>query len=194
MLPVPWIVWFLALAVGIGSFLFVRIGLPQPKVRRSFDAFVLTLPGIGGMVMGFAMAKFGRAFGALYKGGVSLQESFRLSADACGNESLRLRMQPAIRELDSGAGVTETFQSTGAFSPIVLGMVSTGEQTGNLDFMLNKMADFYEQEAEQRAYQAAMILGVVCLLVVGVYVAYVFLTNLMQISSPVQRELNDSNP
>ena len=73
--------------------------------------------------------------------------------------------------------------STGAFNPIVLDMVSTGETTGNLDFMLNKVAEFYEGEAETRSVQTGILFGVVVLLLVAIYVGYVYITNLVGIFS-----------
>ena len=73
-------------------------------------------------------------------------------------------------------GITETFARTQAFSPIVMDMVRTGETTGNLDLMLSKVGEFYEDEAQTRSVQTAWILGVVCLLAVAVYVGYIVIT------------------
>ncbi|MBS1724950.1 MAG: type II secretion system F family protein [Armatimonadetes bacterium] len=176
MLPVPWMIWLIALIFGIGAFLFVRLGLPQPKVKRSFDNLTLSLPGVGGMVMGFAMAKFGRAFGALYKGGVDLPRALILSADSCGNEEIRARMYPAADRLKEGAGITETFASTGAFSPLVLDMTRTGEATGNIDDMLTRVAEYYEDDGKMKAKVAAKVVGVVCGLLVAAYVFFILIT------------------
>lgn len=175
-LPVPWLIWALTAMVLVGGYFFTKLALPQPQIRRSFDDFVLKLPGIGGMVHGFAMAKFGRAFGALYKGGVALPRALELAADSCGNESVRARVYPAAQGLKEGVGVTETLSSTGAFSPLVLDMTRTGETTGNMDEMLLKVAEFYEEEGALKAQMAAKIIGVVCLLMVAVYVCFVLLT------------------
>lgn len=175
-LPVPWVIWGFALVVGVSAYFFVKLGLPQPQIRRSFDDFVLKIPGVGGMVHGFAMAKFGRAFGALYKGGVALPRAVQLAADACGNESIRARVYPASNALKEGAGITETLQSTGAFSPLVLDMSRTGETTGNMDQMLDKMADFYEEEGALKAQMAAKVIGVVCLIFVAVYVLFILVS------------------
>jgi type II secretory pathway component PulF len=174
-----------------GLWIFVRYGLKQAAVKQSWDQLILNLPGLGTTSRQYAMAKFGRAFGALYKGGVPLQNAFKLAADACGNEALRAAMQPAVRELETGAGVADTFRATGAFNPIVLDMVATGEQTGNLDLMLNKMSEFYEGEAETRSHQAAMITGVVMLLLVAAYVGYTYITNLGAIGSMQTDVLKD---
>lgn len=175
-LPVPWAIWGFALIVGVAVYFFKKLALPQPQVRRSFDDFVLKIPGVGGMVHGFAMAKFGRAFGALYKGGVALPKAVQLAADACGNESIRARVYPAAQSLKEGAGITDTLASTGAFSPLVLDMSRTGETTGNMDQMLDKMSDFYEEEGALKAQMAAKVIGVVCLIFVAVYVLFILVS------------------
>jgi type II secretory pathway component PulF len=168
--------WFVLVPLIIGIFLFLRVGLANFMVKYIWDSVTTNLPFLGKTLRQLAMAKFGRAFGALYRGGVSIPESLTLAADACGNEYLRSRMQPAYRRLETGAGLTETLRSTGAFSPIVMDMIDTGERTGNLDHMLNKMADFYEDEAATRSTQTGLVVGVVLGLAVAVYIGYVVIS------------------
>ena len=85
-------------------------------------------------------------------------------------------MYPAVKQLENGESITEVFAGTGAFSPIVLDMTRTGETTGNLDQMLLKLADYYEDDSKTRAIQMGYVLGVIALLIVAVYVAYVVIT------------------
>lgn len=187
-LPVPWLIWIFTAFVVVGGYFFTKLALPQPHVRKSFDELVLALPGLGGMVHGFAMAKFGRAFGALYKGGVALPRAVELAADACGNEAVRAKVYPAAQGLKEGAGVTETLAQTGAFSPLVLDMTRTGETTGNMDDMLLKVAEFYEEEGALKAQMAAKIIGVVCLILVAIYVCFVLLTGYSAIFGGAMQE------
>ncbi len=163
--------WVILGPVLVGIFLFFRVGLANPRVKYNWDLFVLKLPfGVGRTVKEFAMSKFGRALSALYKGGVPVHRAISLAGDACGNEYLRSKIAPAGKVLESGAGITETLRSTAAFNPIVMDMVATGETTGNLDQMLGRMSDFYEDDAKTRAEQIAHVFGVVCLIAVGIYV------------------------
>ena len=168
--------WVILGPLIIGAFLFFRVGLANPRVRYNFDQFMARIPYIGTTFRQLAMAKFGRAFGALHKGGVPLFKSMLLSADACGNEFLRARMYTAQGKMEEGSGVTETFRDTQAFSPIVLDMVATGETTGNLDHMLTKMSEFYEDEAATRSAQTAQVVGVVLFLLVAIYIGYVVIS------------------
>lgn len=180
--PSTWI-WLGPLIVAV--FLFFRVGLANPAIRHGWDTMISNLPGFGKLVRELAMARFGRAFGAMYRSGVPLGRSLQLSADACGNEYLRGRIYPAVPQLDSGAGVGDVLASTGAFSPIVLDMVRTGESTGNLDQMLEKTADFYEDEATTKSTQLAYVVGAVLGILVAIYIGYIVITFYMGYGSSV---------
>ena len=171
-------------------FLFFRLGLANPAIKQRWDAFVSNLPYLGNTLRQLAMARFGRAFGALYKGGVAIPRALTLSADACGNEYLRERMYPAYRRLEEGAGIAETFRQTGAFSPIVIDMVETGETTGNLDYMLNKMAEYYEDEAATRSVKFGQVTGVVLGLLVALYIGYVVISFYMGYYGGIMQNAN----
>lgn len=164
----------------IGIFLFLRVGLANPRIKYNWDMITSKIPYLGKTLRHFAMAKFGRAFAALYQGGVPVTRAIQLSADACGNEFLRAKMYPAHRLLESGAGIAETLRGTNAFSPIVLDMISTGETTGSLDHMLNKAGDFYVDEGKTRMTQLGYVVGAVVALCVGIYIAYIVITFYMQ--------------
>jgi type II secretory pathway component PulF len=183
--------WLGPLIVGI--FLFLRLGLANPAIKYVWDLVVSNIPFIGNTFRQISMARFGRAFGALYKGGVPIPKAFKLAADACGNEYLRARMYPASNRLETGAGVHETFRSTQAFSPIVMDMVQTGESTGNLDHMLHKVADFYEDEAETRSTQTGLMTGVVVGLLVALYIGSIIINFYQGMGERTTEMINDAN-
>ncbi|MBV6457078.1 MAG: Type II secretion system protein F [Fimbriimonadaceae bacterium] len=170
--PAAMLIW---IPLVIAVVLYLRIGLQNQRLKFDFDKLITKIPGIGGVVHGLSMAKFGRAFGALYKGGVPIPRALELGADACGNEFVRASIYPAGEALKAGAGITESFRATGAFSDIVLDMCSAGEMSGNLDEMLIKVSEYYEDECKTRSDQMAMLFGVVCLLAVGVYVGWLLI-------------------
>lgn len=189
----PVFIWIGMAALIVGWFLFKKFLLNQGPVRYTWDNIVNSLPWFGKMVHGFAMAKFGRAFGALYKGGVPTHKALKLAADATGNEAVRLKIYQAAGKLEGGAGITETFISTGAFSPIVIDMVRTGEMTGNLDEMLLKTSEYYEDEGTTKARQSAALLGILALVIVGVYVGYVAISFYSGFGQGYQQQINDAN-
>lgn len=175
-LDAPVMIWVIVAILAICGFLFSRLLLRQPAIKRPWDEITVALPWIGGMVHGFAMAKFGRAFGAMQEAGLPLSRAVNLAADACGNEAVRARIYPIVPRMDSGEGIHHMFRETKAFSPVVLDMVQAGEMTGNINEMLVKVSEYYEDEGKTRARQAAMILGAATLMLVGAYVAYVVIS------------------
>ncbi|MGV3618463.1 MAG: type II secretion system F family protein [Fimbriimonas sp.] len=180
--------WIILTPIIVILFLFFRVGLANHGVKYVFDMVVSNIPYLGKTMRQLTMAKFGRAFGALYRGGVPMVRALQLSADACGNEYLRSRMYPAYKGLEAGRGITETFQSTGAFNPIVIDMVHTGETTGNLDRMLNKMSDYYEEEAATRAQKTGQVVGLMLALLVAIYIGYVVINFYMSYYGGIMKE------
>jgi type II secretory pathway component PulF len=184
--------WFVLTPILVGLFLFFRVGLANFRIKYSWDAFILYIPFIGKTVQQTSMAKFGRAFGALYQAGVPLPKVLKLAADSCGNEYVRAKLYPASKVLEGGAGITETLRSTGALSPIVIDMLSTGEMTGNLDQMLNKMSDYYQDEAKTRSIQLGHFMGVLVLLVVGIYIGFVVLSFYQNLGGNVTNQIKEA--
>lgn len=183
--------WYVLGPVLVALFLFLRAGLTLPRVRRIWDMWISNIPVIGSAVRQYSMAKFGRALGALYRGGVPIPRALQYAADACGNEHLRQRLVPATTALEHGATIGESLASTGALSPIVINMVRTGEATGNLDQMLNSMADYYEEEASVKAVQISHVLTVVVVLAVIAYLVYVIGSALAPIVGTYQQMGNE---
>lgn len=168
--------WFFFVPLALGGFLFVRYGLRNPRIKKGFDEALGSVPWVGKTVHGFAMAKFGRAFGALYKGGVPIPRAAALAADATGNEHLRSRMAGVPAMLESGQGVADSLRQTGVVDDLVLDMVHTGEATGNLDQMLIKVSTFYEGECRTRARQQVLVFGTVLYLAIAVVVAFMIIS------------------
>ena len=188
--PSTWL-WLGPLIVAV--FLFLRVGLANPRIRFNWDAFVSHIPYLGNTMRQLAMARFGRAFAALYRAGVPMVRAIELSADACGNEYLRARMQPAMQRVREGEGITVALRDTGAFSPIVLDMVATGESTGNLDAMLQKVGDFYIAEAEVRQVQLGYAVGVLLGLLVAIYIGYIVISFYTGFGADVMEQIKEVN-
>lgn len=165
--------WICLAPALIGLWIFTKFVIPNPPVKLKWDRFMIGIPYFGITSHQLAMAKFGRAFASLYRGGVSPHDATILAADASGNEYIRHAIRPAANQVEQGVSITQAFTETQVFTPIVLDMVHTGETTGNLDTMLEKMAEFYEDDSETRAQASGQVLGVVCLLVVAVYIGVI---------------------
>ena len=182
--------WIILTPILVGLYVYFQVVKKNDQAKRQWDSFILKIPYIGNLIHGFAMAKFGRSFAALYSSGVPMPKAVKLSADACGNQYLRAQIYPAARDLESGTGLTDSLAMTGAFSPIVLDMTRTGETTGNVDDMLNKMSEFYEEEGAVKSRQAAVVISLIVFLILGIYIGFVYISNMRRIlGDPVQQNL-----
>ena len=165
--------WYCLGPLIVAIFLFVRVGLANPQIKYNWDMFVSIIPYVGTTLRQMVMARFGRAFAALHRAGLPIQNCLALAADACGNEYLRAQMRPVAYRLQHGESLAAVLADTGAFNPIVLDMIRTGETSGNLDQMLNKVADYYTDEGEARQYQMAYVVGAVVGLCTAIYIGYI---------------------
>ena len=149
-----------AIAFGIGW------TYKQPKGKRFFHQMFLTLPIMGPVLRKIAVARFTRTLGTLLQSGVPILDALDICARTAGNvvvESGVLNVRQAISE---GKNMAEPLAATKIFPDMVVQMIAVGEQTGALDQMLNKVADFYEEETDIAV--AAMTSAIEPLLMVGV--------------------------
>lgn len=165
-------VYPLLAAAGVVAGIYV-VGKLLSQFKFAFDAIISSLPGIGGAVRMVSLARFSRALASLYASGVGIPEAIRFSAAATGNEFLARRMLSAIPSIQGGRGIAESLTATRAFPPMVISMLGTGEQTGGLDEIMDKVAEYYEQESVVRLHQLAVSLGAFALIVAGIRVAMV---------------------
>ncbi|MBM3492932.1 MAG: type II secretion system F family protein [Armatimonadetes bacterium] len=160
-------------AAVVGSLIVGRtLAYRSPAFRLGIERFKLALPGVGGVSRGFALTRFGRAFAAMYAAGLPMSEAIRVAAHASGSFVLRSGAERAVEAVERGEALSAAFARTGVLPPLVLDMMRTGEQTGNLDTMMGKVADHLEGESETRAYQYSHIFATAVYLVVAVLVGF----------------------
>lgn len=136
------------------------------------DQIKLLIPVMGKAVRQLATAKFCRTFAALNMAGVSVDGSFVLAADACGNAVIAERVKNVIPDVQNGKGITDALRSTRQFQPVVLQMMQTGEISGDFEAQLESVADFLEQESETTIHKSMLVLGILALIAVGIIVGY----------------------
>ncbi|MGC8784878.1 MAG: type II secretion system F family protein [Armatimonadota bacterium] len=149
----------------------VRILLQIEPLREAYDSLKLMIPGIGGLVRQLAMARFSRAMAALYSAGVPLPRTIAISALAADNYYLTKHLRRAVAEVEHGQSISEAFRRTGVMPPLVLDMLQTGESTGNVDAMMDKVAEYYEQETDVKSGQAVIVLSVGVYLLIALWIA-----------------------
>jgi len=155
---------------GIWLFKYLK---QYPEFGERWDYYKMLIPGVGGIARKYSTARFTRALATLYGGGINLLSAVAISARACGNKAIGQRMVDLTPMLMSGAGIAATLEASGLLSSIAVQMARTGEQTGNLDVMMDKVADYLEEEADQKSHQYAMYLGVGAIIIAGIVVAII---------------------
>jgi len=161
------------LVVGLVAWWWARFLNQIPAFGAAWDHVKMLIPGAGGVTRRYANARFTRALAALYGSGVLLTNAVASASRACGNRAIGQRMLNNVPLLMAGQGIGAMLAASGLLSPIAVQMAKTGEQTGNLDLMMNKVADYLESEADTKSHQLSVITGVVALLIAACVVGYI---------------------
>jgi type IV pilus assembly protein PilC len=126
----------------------MRYVLKQPKGRRLFDQMLLRLPVMGQVLRKIAVARFTRTLGTLLQSGVPILDALDICARTSGNVVIETGIFLVRRRISEGRNMAEPLMEAGVFPDMVVQMIGVGEQTGAIDQMLNKIADFYEEETD----------------------------------------------
>ena len=116
--------------------------------RRVIDAFMLRLPILGQLLLKIAVARFCRTLSTLTSSGVPILEGLEITARTAGNAVVEDAIMAVRKAVEEGKTISEPLADTKVFPPMVVQMINVGEQTGALDQMLSKIADFYEEEVD----------------------------------------------
>ena len=165
----------------IGIFAFRKMVLGTPKGRLWFDRTSLRLPVFGTLIRKVAIAKFSRTLATLVRSGVQILAALEIVSETAGNRVIAeavLRVKTSIRE---GENIAGPLASSGAFPPMVVRMIAVGEQTGRLDEMLGKIADFYEEQVDTAVSGLTSALEPLIICVLGVIVGSIVFAIFMPI-------------
>jgi type IV pilus assembly protein PilC len=143
--------WKAIIPVGVfigASFLF-KTYYKTPAGRLQIDAFFLKMPLFGDLNEKSAVARFCRVFGTLTRSGVPVLNCFDIVCNTIGNQVIVNAVSSAKKEIQQGGMLSLAIQKENIFPPLAIQMISIGEETGELDEMMSKVADFYEDEVQQ---------------------------------------------
>ncbi|GAB4454813.1 MAG: type II secretion system F family protein [Armatimonadaceae bacterium] len=164
---------FTVALTGFGAWWLFKFLNQTPQFGAAWDRVKMMIPGPGGVARRYATARFTRALASLYGAGILLPNAVAIAGRACGNRAIGQRMTDLVPVLMSGRGIGEVLAMSGLLPPVAVQMARTGEQTGDLDTMMNKVADYLESEADQKAHQQAMYLGVAAIIIAGIVVLFI---------------------
>ncbi|GBC83604.1 Type II secretion system protein F [bacterium HR11] len=140
--------WFVLILLVV-AFIAIRRWYKTTRTgRMTIDRLLLRTPILGGVLRKIAVARFCRTMATLISSGVPIIEALEVTAKTSGNAIIEEAILKVRTEVEAGRGIAESMDRTGVFPAIVTHMVSVGEQTGALDTMMNKVAEFYEEEVD----------------------------------------------
>ena len=140
--------WLWLLIGATGGGLLVQRWISTPSGRLVFDRTMLRTPLLGSLIRKASIARFTRTLGTLLSSGVSILEGLEITARTAGNRVIHDAVMGSRAAIAGGESIAEPLRESGAFPPMVTQMINVGEETGDLDGMLNKIADFYDDEVD----------------------------------------------
>jgi general secretion pathway protein F len=161
----------LIIAVLLG----IRATYRNEKGRRWMDTKILSLPLFGSLVRKLAAARFARTLGSLLDNGISMLPALSIVQNIVGNVYLAEVVANGSTEVSKGQGLGNALDVGKAFPPLAIQMIQVGEQSGNLEEMLNKVADVFEREVETTAMRLTALVEPVMVLIMACIVLFVVL-------------------
>jgi type IV pilus assembly protein PilC len=138
-----------------------------PAGRRVIDSLVLKIPVVGMLVRKIAVARFCRTLATLTSSGVPILDGLEITARTSGNAIVEDAIMAVRKAVEEGKTISQPLAETKVFPPMVVQMVNVGEQTGALDQMLSKIADFYEEEVDTAIAGLMKLLEPVMIVILG---------------------------
>ena len=162
--------WYL-IGAGIGgSFFMVKRYYATPGGKLLIDKAMLKVPVLGDVLRKSAVSRFTRTLGTLISSGVSILDGLEITAKTAGNRVIQDAIMESRASIAGGETISAPLQKSQVFPPMVISMIAVGEQTGGLDEMLSKIADFYDEEVDAAVSGLLSLLEPIMIVFLGVVV------------------------
>jgi type IV pilus assembly protein PilC len=162
--------WYLIIACLGGVLYALRTYVRTPQGKGHYDLVKLRLPILGPVNKKIIIARFSRTFGTLVASGVPIMQSLEVVGKAIDNVSVAKAVESVRSSIREGESIAVPLQASGMFPPMVIQMVKVGEETGSLETMLTKVADFYDAEIENTVASLTSILEPVLIVGMGIVI------------------------
>jgi type IV pilus assembly protein PilC len=173
--------WYLVIgAVGGGVFLFQTYG-KTPAGRLRIDRFKLKLPVFGDIISKVSLVELNRTLSLLVSAGISLLTALQISLDALDNKVYRDALERVIKSVEKGQSFSQALARTEEFPVLMNQMVSVGEETGKIDEVLLKLANYFESESEHAVKGLTSAMEPLIMIVLGVGVGFLIIAIIMPI-------------
>ena len=162
--------WWAILASIAGAVFLIRQYYATPDGHRNIDRMMINSPILGDVIRKSAVSRFTRTLGTLISSGVSILDGLEITAKTAGNRVIHDAVMESRNSIAGGETIAAPLERSKVFPPMVISMIAVGEQTGGLDEMLSKIADFYDEEVDVAVGALLSLMEPVMIVVLGVVV------------------------
>jgi type IV pilus assembly protein PilC len=162
--------WWAILAAIAGAVFLIRQYYATPDGHRNIDRMMINSPVLGDVIRKSAVSRFTRTLGTLISSGVSILDGLEITAKTAGNRVIHDAVMESRNSIAGGETIAAPLERSKVFPPMVISMIAVGEQTGGLDEMLSKIADFYDEEVDVAVGALLSLMEPVMIVVLGVVV------------------------
>lgn len=143
------------------------------KGRMVFDAFKFKMPVFGPIIKKVAIGKFARTLATLVRSGVGILEAFEIAGNVAGNKVIETATEQIRIDVRAGESISRPMAESGKFPPFVTKMITVGEQTGELERMLVKISDYYEQQVNESVAGLTSMIEPMVILFLGLSIGFI---------------------
>jgi type IV pilus assembly protein PilC len=162
--------WWAVIAGGAGAVYMLRKYYATPNGKLAIDRLMLKAPILGDVLRKSSVSRFTRTLGTLIGSGVSILDGLEITAKTAGNRVIQDAIMESRASIAGGETIAAPLQKSQVFPPMVISMIAVGEQTGGLDEMLSKIADFYDEEVDAAVSGLLSLMEPVMIVFLGVVV------------------------
>ena len=173
--------WWTVLGGAAALFVAIRWYIRTPGGSLVFDSLKVKPPVVGPLSMKISTARFAHTFGTLLRGGVPILEALESVQGTIGNTMMARALDEVSDSVREGESIADPLRRTGAFPSMVVNMIAVGEETGDVDAILSRVANSYDIEVQNTVRQLVSLLEPIIILVMGVVVGSVIISMLLPI-------------
>jgi type IV pilus assembly protein PilC len=179
--------WWFFIVGGVGLVFGIKQVRKNPRGKYLLDKAMLNTPVVGVLLRKIAVARFTRTLGTLITSGVPILEGLAITARTSGNAVLEQALMKVRKAIEEGRTIVDPLKESGVFPNMVTQMIGVGEATGAMDAMLQKIADFYEEEVDAATKDMLAMLEPVIIGVLGVCVGGIVISLYMPLFSMIAK-------
>jgi type IV pilus assembly protein PilC len=179
--------WWIIMVGSVGIWFGVKQIRKNPRGRYYFDKMLLNLPVVGGLLRKIAVGRFTRTLGTLITSGVPILEGLSITAKTSGNAVLEEALMKVRKAIEEGRTIVDPLRECGVFPNMVTQMIGVGEATGAMDSMLQKIADFYEEEVDAATKDMLAMLEPVIIGILGISVGGIVISLYMPLFAMIAK-------